>query len=389
MKRTLTFVCAALILSVMAFLETNTTRSAGAATITAPEQVMTVPLYVLQNDGGFFFYTIDPNEMATLQGTAGWHYIGIGCYVLPNNKKLPGSVEVYRLVKDVTEGGMSVLNVGGGTYSSHFYTTDNVQAQRAASDLGWRLEGIPFYVSPKQIAGTVPLYRFYRAAGDIKEPMMITSHVYELHILTTDSHYADKHTAATKLIDIEGYVWPKQTALDAATGLVDPVKVKTIDHPAPMSPMDQLFSLGCTQDAGKKQITCPTVQGWDTCNFYKNKGELKVSSCITTADQVAFAKIETDLSSRSCTRFLGRAGEYLCQTLNGAEACQGYLKKKDGLVTKCLSVKQDELNKDLFAHGCKSFLGRADDFYCTTEGLKTCENYRIDGRVKICRPIPK
>jgi len=381
MKRLLTFVCTALILSVMAFSETKTIHSAEAANGPAPEQVVTVPLFELRNDGMFNFYTIDPNEMATLQGTPGWHYTGISCYVLPNNKKLPGSVEVYRLVKDVDKEGASILNLGGGTYSNYFYTTDKVQAQHAASDLGWRLEGIPFYVSPKQIAGTVPLYRFYTPAVDKKAPI-VTYKNYEIHILTTDSKAG---VGATQLIDIEGYVWTKQTSLDAATGLVDSVKVKTIDHPDPMSPIDQLFRLGCSQDAAKKQITCPTVQGWETCNFYKNKGELKVSFCTTTMDQFAFANMETDLTSRSCKRYLGRAGEYICMTLNGDQACQGYLKKKDGMVTKCLSVKQEALNKDLFAHGCKSFLGRADDFYCTPEGLKTCENYRLDGRVKTCR----
>jgi len=373
MKRTLTFVCAALILSVMAFSETKTNRSVEAAIIPAPEQVVTVPLFYLYNGGGFNFYTTDPNEMANLKGTAGWHYSGIECYVLPNTKKLPGSAEVYRLVKDVTiEGNLTItiFKVGGGTYSNYFYTTDNVQAKHAVVSLGWRREGVAFYISSKQVAGTVPLYRFYRPGSDE-------------HILSTDSKFGADQNA--QLIDTEGYVWTKQTSLDAATGLVDSVKVKTIDHPDPMSPIDQLFRLGCSQDAAKKQITCPTVQGWDTCNFYKNKGELKVSFCTTTMDQFAFANMETDLTSRSCKRYLGRAGEYICMTLNGDQACQGYLKKKDGMVTKCLSVKQEEMNKDLFAHGCKSFLGRADDFYCSTEGMKTCENYRLDGRVKTCR----
>jgi hypothetical protein len=388
MKRILTFVCAALILSVMAFMEARTTRSAWAATLPAPEQIETVPLFVLQNDGGFFFYTIDPNEMATLQGTAGWHYIGIGCYVLPNNKKLPGSAEVYRLVKDVTEQGTTIFNQGAGTYSNHFYTTDHANAKHAAISLGWRLEGIPFYVSPKEVAGTVPLYRFYRPYSEAPAAAYGTNYYYEQHILTTDKE--DKANApSAQFVRIEGYVWTKQTALDAADGLVDSGKVKTIDHPAAMSPMDQLFSLGCSQNAGNKQISCPTVRGWDTCNFYKNKGEIKVSFCTTTMDQFAFANMETDLTSRSCKRYLGRAGEYICMTLNGDQACQGYLKKKDGLVTKCLSVKQDQMEKDLYAHGCRSRLGRADDFYCSTEGMKTCENYRIDGRVKICRPITK
>ena len=147
--------------------------------------------------------------------------------------------------------------------------------------------------------------------------------------------------------------------------------------------------MGARRTPPRNRSPARPCAAWETCNFYKNKGELKVSFCTTTVDQAAFANIETDLTSRGCTRYLGRAGEYLCQTLNGDQACQGYLKKKDGLVTKCLSVKQDAMNKDLYAHGCRSRLGRADDFYCSTEGMKTCENYRIDGRVKTCRPITK
>ena len=261
MKRTLTFVCAALILSVMAFLEAKTTRSAGAATLPAPEQVVTVPLFVLQNDGGFFFYTIDPNEMATLQGTAGWHYIGIGCYVLPNNKKLPGSAEVYRLVKDVTEQGTTIFNQGAGTYSNHFYTTDHANAKHAAISLGWRLEGIPFYVSPKEIAGTVPLYRFYRPYSEAPAAAYGTNYYYEQHILTTDKE--DKaNDPSAQFVRIEGYVWTKQTALDAATGLVDSVKVKTIEHPAAMIPMDQLSVLGARRTAAtNRSVARPCEAG--------------------------------------------------------------------------------------------------------------------------------
>jgi hypothetical protein len=375
----------ALVLVALALSGMKTTRYAGAATAPPPEQVITAPLYVLRNNGWFYFYTTDVNEMVTLRGQDGWHYIGIACYVLSNNRKLPGSIDVYRLVKDVEVEGQTVINLDGGTYSNHFYTTDKANADNAANALGWRMEGTAFYVSPKQIAGTVPLYRFYKPEHAGKEGVFNVK-VPEQHILTTDS--TDKEDAG-QLIRIEGYVWPQQTALDAANGLAGNVKVVQ-PPPPPMSPIDQLFSLGCTQDAAKKQITCPSVRGWDTCNFYKNRGELKVSFCTTTADQFAFANMEKDLGSRSCTRFLGRAGEYVCQTLNGAQACKGYLGKKDGLVTKCLSAKQAEMDQDLFKRGCKRFLDREDDYYCkTADGLQTCNNYRLDGRLKTCRAEEK
>jgi len=154
---------------------------------------------------------------------------------------------------------------------------------------------------------------------------------------------------------------------------------------------DQLFSLGCSQVTGKPgEISCPTVQGYETCQYYQRKGELKVTHCSTTADLSAYANIEKDLTEQGCSNFLGRAGQYLCQTWKGAQTCEDYLKKKDGLVTRCVSVKQAEMDQDLKKHGCTPFPGREGDYICpTADGFKTCENYRVDGRLKICRQPTK
>jgi hypothetical protein len=386
--------CLALVLVALA-LSNPKTDAFRAQASPPPEQVATVPLFALENKGYQFLYTIDPGEMAALQNLPddAWHYVGISCYVMP--KKLPGAVEVYRLRKSGGTEGTTILSIGGSSWDYFFYTADKKEADNAANNLGWRLEGIAFYMSPKKMADTIPLNRYYRPAFDNKPGIgIVTDHYPEVFFYTTSNSpvLEGRQMSGFNFQRIEAYVWQQTIMLDAATGLAISTAVNVIkpQPPPPMSVIDQLFSLGCTQDAAKKQITCPSVRGYETCNFYKNRGDLKVSFCTTTADQFAFANMEKDLGSRSCTRFLGRAGEYVCQTLNGAQACKGYLGKKDGLVTKCLSAKQTEMDHDLFQHGCKRFLGREDDYYCkTAEGLQTCNNYRIDGRVKTCRAAEK
>ncbi|MFL6227643.1 MAG: hypothetical protein ACJ741_02560 [Pyrinomonadaceae bacterium] len=356
-----------------------------AAASPPPEQVLTVPLYRLRNDGHQFLYTIDPNEMAALQKQKDWTYEGVRGYVLP--KKIPGAVEVYRLRKSGGTEGTTVLNLYSSSWDYFFYTADKKEADNAANNLGWRIEGVAFYVSPKQVADTIALNRYYSPPHDVHE-VAVTDHYGESFFYTTDPKDPYLPHSALTFQRVEAYVWQQAVTLDAGTGLLASKTNVNVIKPTPapaINVQDELFSLGCSQDAGKKQITCPSIQGWELCNFYKNKGDLKVSFCATTVDQFAFANIETDLTAHGCTRFLGRAGQYLCRTLSGAQTCDTYLKKKDGMVTKCLSVKQEEMNKDLLAHGCKSFLGRADDFYCTAEGMKTCTDYRLDGRVKTCR----
>ena len=330
MKRHLTFVCAALILSVLAFSETKTVFThAESAMPPSPEQVTAVPLYWFKtkdNEGydmgkqtGFHYDTADADETAALQKQPGWAYQGSIGYVFP--KQVPGTVPLYRLEK------IEFNN------SNHLYTIDHKEAVNAFQNLDWAWDPIVGYVSPKQVTGTVPLYRLYHPVFDEKHG--------DIHFYTTDGVLKNSYLyEGFGFIRIEAYIWSQPTTLstnaadnsNSSDSKAGPV---TKPRPGPMSPTDQLFSLGCAQDAAKKQVTCPSVRGWETCNYYKNKGDLKVSSCTTTADQAAFANIETDLVGLGCKRFLGRAGEYYCKDSKGVQACEGYLKKKDGLVTRC------------------------------------------------------
>jgi Repeat of unknown function (DUF5648) len=382
MKRILTFVCAALILSGIAVFRTNVGATHNDALTLPPVtgNVATVPLYrFYEPQADFHYYTASASEQSyhkTIPAT--WSDEGIAAYVFP--QQVPGTVPLYRQMK---------AEFGG---SNGFLSIDKNEANNAHQKFGWSIPNIVCYVSQKPVSGSVPLYRLYKPCilpddGKFRLPCEDATggdgYFYTTNAAEKDSAVASGYTFQK----VEAYVWPQQLSVDAVKGLnggdePQPIPIKTTP-----SAQQQLFTLGCNEEAGKKQITCPTVQGLDVCNSLKNQGQLKAMTCRTTADQSGLAKVENDLTSRGCSRFLGRAGEYLCSTLNGTQACQAYVKKGDGLVTKCHSVKQAEMNKDLKAHGCYNFLGRDDEFACkTTEGFKACENYRIDGQVKKCQP---
>jgi hypothetical protein len=382
MKRVLFLTCVSVALLSLALFNPKTQIfRAQASPEPAAEQVAAVPLYWYFNKfNEFHFFTASLAEgtaFAKTQQAAGWKYMGTIGWVFP--QQVPGSVPLYRLVKEEDE----------PKGVNHFMTVDKAEADHAANNLGWHFEGIMCYVSPKQVAGTVHLYRLYRPLQDLSGQgsglIKYTTKIGDTHYYTVSEEDMNEYVnVGYTLVRTEAFIWSKATTISLGGASGNSV-IKPPQPPPPASAKDQLFSLGCTQD-GTKQIKCPSVQGWELCNFYKKKGDINVTYCSTSADQFAFANLEHDLSARGCTRFLGRAGQYLCQTLNGAQACQGYLKKGDGLVTKCISVKQAQMAKDLSAHGCKSFLGRDDDYYCSSaDGLKLCNNYHLDGQVKTCR----
>src|SRR4030095_3542305 len=92
MKRRILLSCTMLTLLVggLAY-QTAPSHISEAATPPPSEQIVTVPLFLLTKEWAYF-YTADPNEKATLEGTPGWHYQRISCYVIPNSKQVPGSV---------------------------------------------------------------------------------------------------------------------------------------------------------------------------------------------------------------------------------------------------------------------------------------------------------
>ena len=150
MNRHKLLTCGALILSTLALALTMSapTRTAEAAG-PAFAPVTAVPLYrFFQYDYGFHFYTADPDERAALKGHSEWSEEQPQGYVF--RQYVPGTVPLYRLTK--------VSPVGG---TQHFYTLNPAEVD-SAKGMGWKNEGVACFVSPTQVAGTVPLYRLYR-----------------------------------------------------------------------------------------------------------------------------------------------------------------------------------------------------------------------------------
>jgi uncharacterized protein DUF5648 len=220
MKRKLAFSCATLVLVASSITYRAETASiSNAALPSAPEQVVTVPLFLLRNEARarFHFYTIDPNEKNILDQQQEWNYQGITCYVIPNSKKPPGSVEMYRLTKQMTDD----INIfhQSSTHSKFFYTTDKAEADNAANNLGWRLEGVPFYVSPKPAAGSAPLYRLYAPLNESKSSGGTFLYGDSFVYTTSEKTKADYISYGYQFQRIEGYVWNTQVTLDTNNGL--------------------------------------------------------------------------------------------------------------------------------------------------------------------------
>ena len=322
---------------------------------------------------GFHFYTADADEAAALKTQPGWDYQGVIGYVfwLP----VPGTVPLYRLGKEEF----------GGT--NHFYTIYKDEADRAVNSLDWTAEGIAAYVSPTQVLGTTLLYRMYKPPSD--------SETGDVHFYTTKRELTfDYRYHNFQSVVMPAYIWTNATTVtpSSSAGVLNGLKtssdstaIKASGGPTPTM-QEQLFNVGCGKVPGKPaEITCPSQFGYELCEDFRKKGQLKVTACHTGIDQIAFAKAQADLFGRGCSAFLGRGGEYICQTLNGDEACRNYMKQGNGLVTHCVSVKQSEMEQDLAKHGCIRFQGKSDEYQCQdSDGMKACQNYRIDGRLKAC-----
>jgi hypothetical protein len=184
-------------------------------------------------------------------------------------------------------------------------------------------------------------------------------------------------------------------------------------------PFDQIVSnglaeLGCSHFLGRPdEYLCKNREASVACDAFLKNGDVK--DCKTAkptapkpdttsekADQ-GVPKIETrsqqtlvsdSLFKLGCKRFLGRESEYLCSTRTGEVACEAF--KNSGEAKDCKWSEAgpkriappvgQSVRDGLFKLGCKSFLGREDDFLCSTrEGEITCEAFQKDGKVKACR----
>lgn len=189
-------------------------------TICRAQPVQTVPLYRLryiyktEKDSGNqseHFYTANKAERdSALKNLVGgattgsvytfnrkdsiFFFIDEGVEGYLSPKQVPGTVPLYRLYKDPMK---------------HFYTADATEKDKAISQYGYTFENIVGYVSAVQKPGTTPLYRLYRPTkGKTRDDHFYTIKEDEKFGATHKYGYADQGIAC--------YVWTSAVKLSTA-----------------------------------------------------------------------------------------------------------------------------------------------------------------------------
>ena len=184
------------------------------------------PLFRLRNtQTGYHFYTTDPKERDNAINLLYYVSEGIQSYVPSSSAGIEGRKPspLYRLVR-VTDPFASVplYRLYGNGF--HFYTTSLPEAQAAAANLGYTMEGVTGYVqTASYIPGATPLYRLLsRDTG---------GHFYTISAPERDNavanlHYNDEGIAA--------YVYPPN--VQPYIGAVTPLyRLNQTTSPAPPS----------------------------------------------------------------------------------------------------------------------------------------------------------
>ena len=110
------------------------------------------------------------------------------------------------------------------------------------------------------------------------------------------------------------------------------------------------------------------------------------------------------LSALGCKRFLGREGNWLCYDLPAYDACVRYVNGGEAKECRHPPTKKEYLGRAggrtggapiriggdpaerLRPLGCKFFLGRKDNYLCTTDaGYDACVDFKEKGRVVACQ----
>ena len=140
-------------------------------TVYDPSAVTLSPVYRFYNKkNGSHFYTIDPAEKANVEKNLSATYKYEAVVYRVSPVQIPGSTPVYRF-----------YNKKNG---SHFYTTDPAEKANTQKNLSatYQYEAVVYYVMSGQSAGTTPVYRFYNKKNG--------SHFY-----TTDRRREGQHAA--------------------------------------------------------------------------------------------------------------------------------------------------------------------------------------------------
>lgn len=315
-------------------------RSARRVTaVTTPvANVAAVPLTRLYHKtAGIHFYTIDQNRKLDAIAN-GWTPEGVQAWVF--NKQVPGTVPLFSLKITVWGAGFHE-DVFGYTTSvkdrdSLLHSPPLVSGVCGDTDANgnpmskWTLEGngIACYIASKQLPGTIPLYALYHPKSPDKQYCLQSD--YDNWYTTSEKEMSNAITNhGYQYVGITGYVWPHPTTIDDQPQQSS-IPNNTGNKPS-VTPEVDLLNRGCLRNS-PGSYTCPTAASYEACQAYKNRGAAK--QCATTADLSAQAAMEKTLYSVGCSRFLGRADQFMCKTKKSFDSCEGY--RAHGVVTKCI-----------------------------------------------------
>jgi len=324
MKRSGLFIPSALVLIILALIcSRNAPSRVDAAGPLPPPPPKTVPLYYLYNySSGYHLFTDDygVKEIAISDGS--YTFIKNACYVF--STQVPGTVLLHQLkqIVLVKSGDGDPVNVPRFLYTTSF---DEYNQLKKA---GWsNAQGNPkiaIYIAPSPLTGTVALYRLRHPSVYSDDLAYFAPGDYDSYYTTDKNEMNSLTQNGWEFVHVEGWVWPGPT---------------TLAEPPPPAPPEsyyiQLLSdLGCNTLEMPGKITCPK-QGYFDCDYYRKEGKIKVAACSPNFNLTDFNKAESLLVKLGCKRFLGRPGEYICESWDSGEACDAAIKTSKGLITKC------------------------------------------------------
>ena len=154
MKRSLGFICLLVMIAIL-ITATPILRLSDVAPVAFAQAFATKPLYRYQSARGQYLYTTD-SKLPPGLSDGPWENEGVVCHVAKGPNHEVQTTPVYQLAKSDDFG------------VHYFYTNKSDEADTAEAD-GWTKQGIGFHVSPKQVPGTVPLYRLYKPVVPAKQ----------------------------------------------------------------------------------------------------------------------------------------------------------------------------------------------------------------------------
>jgi hypothetical protein len=138
-----------------------------------------------------------------------------------------------------------------------------------------------------------------------------------------------------------------------------------------------------TRDNSLKLTLCDLSDGIDNndgqllCSPATSQSTAKTQQAVATLTAPPSGPVQTALKGAGCSWFLGRANQYLCSTHAAFTQCVGYVAK--GQVKSCMAP--NEIHTD-----CRRFLGRDHEYLCQSRvAFLQCQNFLTKGQLGVTK----